>query len=307
MGRFIVRRTLRLAATIAVTVVLMFVAMHVVPGDPALVIAGMDAKPEDLRRIRHSIGSDRPLGEQMLRWCGDLVNLRLGTSLTSGEEVTRLIVARLPITVSLALLAMLFSLALAIPLGVSAACGRKGGIASAIATLVSQIGMAVPGFWLGIILLLLFAVKLPIFPLFGADTALHFVLPSMALGLGHAAVLLRMTRASTEEELSRGYVLAARSRGLPRRRILYVHVLRNALPPVIALAGVQFGGLLGGAVVLEQVFSLPGMGRLTLTAITQRDLPVVQGCVICFAFVFSLSSWLADVLTAAANPRIVLE
>lgn len=294
-------------ATVAVTAILMFVAMHIIPGDPALVIAGMDAKPEDVQRIRHAIGSDRPLGEQMLRWCGDLVNLKLGASLTSGEAVTKLIAARLPVTIALAIFAMLLALVLAIPLGVAAARGRHGGVADGLATLVSQVGMAVPAFWLGILLLLLLAVKLPIFPLFGADTPLHFVLPAVALGLGHAAVLLRMTKASTEEELSREYVLAARSRGLPPRRILYAHVLRNALPPVIALAGVQFGALLGGAVVLEQVFSLPGMGRLILTAIVQRDLPVVQGCVLCFALVFSLSGWLADLLAAAANPRIALE
>lgn len=307
MARFILRRSIRLLATVLVTAFLVFLALRVVPGDPALVMAGIDAKPEDVERIRHSLGTDRPLAVQMLDWFGSIVNLRLGSSLSSGEEVTGLILARLPVTFALALSAMALSLAIALPLGVAAACARRGGFLDVLATSVAQMGMSVPGFWLGILLLLAFSVRLPVFPLFGADSALHFVLPSLALGLGHAAVLLRMTRASTLEELSREYVLAARSRGLSRREIIRRHVLRNALPPVIALAGLQFGGLLGGAVVLEQVFSLPGLGRLLLSAINQRDFSVVQGCVLCFALIFSLSGWLADVLSAAANPRIALE
>jgi peptide/nickel transport system permease protein len=307
MGKLILRRTLRLTATVLLTAVLVFVALRVVPGDPALVIAGMDATPQDVQRIREALGTDRPLGVQMLDWFGDLVKLSLGTSLATGEDVGALILARLPVTVTIALLAMALAALIALPLGIASAQGRRGGMADNIADFISQTGMAIPGFWFGILLLLVFAVKLPIFPLFGADTPLHFVLPAMALGFGHSAMLLRMTRASIFEELSKEYVLAARARGLSRRRILYGHVLRNALPPVIALAGLQFGGLLGGAVVIEQVFSIPGLGRLLLTAVNQRDFNVVQGCVLCFALVFSVTGWLADVLAAAANPRITLE
>jgi peptide/nickel transport system permease protein len=307
MFRFLVKRTIRLLATVVVSALLVFVALRVVPGDPALVIAGIDAKPEDVARIREALGTGRPLGVQMLEWFGNVVNLRFGNSLSSGEAVTTLILGRLPVTLCLALFAMGLSLAIALPLGVAAAQDRRGGPLSTLAAVVAQIGISVPGFWLGILLLLLLAVRFPVFPLFGADSLLHFVLPAFALGLGHAAVLIRMTRASTEQELAREYVLASRSRGLPRGRILFRHVLRNALPPVLSLAGIQFGGLLGGAVVLEQVFSLPGMGRLLLTAINQRDFPVVQGCVLCFALVFSLSGWVADILATAANPRIGLE
>jgi peptide/nickel transport system permease protein len=307
MGKLILRRTLRLAATIFLTAVLVFVALRIVPGDPALVIAGIDSTPQDVQRIREALGTDRPPGVQMLEWFGNLVKLSFGTSLATGEDVGSLILARLPVTITIALLSLALSILIAIPLGIASARGKRGGVMDSLADFVSQTGMALPGFWLGILLLLVFAVKLPIFPLFGADTPLHFVLPAVALGFGNSAVLLRMTRASIFEELSKEYVLAARSRGLPRSRILYGHVLRNALPPVIALAGLQFGALLGGAVVIEQVFSIPGLGRLLLTAVNQRDFNVVQGCVLCFAFVFSVTGWLADVLAAAANPRISLE
>lgn len=307
MGKMILKRTLRLLGTVLLTAVLVFVALRIIPGDPALVVAGIDASPEDVQRIRHAMGTDRPLGTQMVEWFVSLVKFDLGKSLSTGEDVGHLILARLPVTMTLALLAMALSLFIAIPLGIASAQEKSKGILRHTADFVSLTGMSLPSFWLGILLLLGFSVKLPIFPLFGADSPIHFVLPSVALGFGHSAVLLRMTRASTFEELSKEYVLGGRSRGLQSKRILYGHVLRNALPPVIALAGLQFGGLLGGAVVIEQVFSLPGMGRLLLTAINQRDFNVVQGCVMVFAVVFSVTGWLSDILATVANPRINLE
>jgi peptide/nickel transport system permease protein len=190
-------------------------------------------------------------------------------------------------------------------LGIAAAARHVRAL-DALAAATSQIGMSVPGFWLGILLLLAFAVALPWFPLFGADSPAHFVLPALALGLVEGAVLLRIVRASVLEELSREYVLAARAKGLSEAAILYGHVLRNALPPVISLAGIQFGGLLGGAVIIEQVFSIPGLGRLLLNGIAGRDLPLIQGCVLVLAFLYSFTSWLADILAALANPRISL-
>jgi ABC-type dipeptide/oligopeptide/nickel transport systems, permease components len=307
MLRFFLRRSLRLAATLAVSAILVFVALRVIPGDPAQVIAGIDAKPEDIERIRRSLGTDKSLGAQMLAWFGSLVNLDLGVSLSSGEPVIKMIAGRLPVTLGIALAAMLVSILIALPLGVAAGKSPEGSPVGLLATAISQVGISIPGFWLGILLLMLFAVQLRLFPLFGADSPLHFVLPSLALGIGHAAVLLRMTRASTQAELSKGYVLAARARGLESRAILRRHVLKNALPPVITLAALQFGGLLGGAIVIEQVFAIPGMGRLLLTAINQRDFNVVQGCVLCLAAAFSVTGWLADILVAAANPRVVLE
>jgi len=164
--------------------------------------------------------------------------------------------------------------------------------------------MAVPGFWLGILLLLLFAVRIPLFPLFGSGTWKHLVLPAISLGLARAAILLRLTRASMVEELSREYVVTARSKGLKERTVKYKHALKNALLPIITVTGIQFGYMLGGAIIIEQVFSLPGLGRLFLSGIYQRDFPLIQGGVIFVALVFSLVNFLADLLYSWVNPRI---
>jgi peptide/nickel transport system permease protein len=168
----------------------------------------------------------------------------------------------------------------------------------------SQFGMAVPSFWLGILLLMLFSVRLNWFPLFGADSFRHLVLPAVALGLGRSALLVRYVRSATLEELGREYVLTARSMGLPKRSIHYRHVLKNALLPVITIAGIQLGYMLGGTIIIEQVFSLPGVGRLLLTAIQQRDFAVIQAGVVFVAVIFSTINFTADILYAVVNPRI---
>jgi peptide/nickel transport system permease protein len=168
----------------------------------------------------------------------------------------------------------------------------------------SQIGMAVPSFWLGILLLLLFSVKIKLFPLFGSGSFKHLILPAVSLGIARAAVLLRLTRASMTEELSKEYVVTARSKGLTERMVNYKHALKNALLPVITIAGIQLGYMLGGAIIIEQVFSLPGLGRLFLFAIYQRDFPLIQGGVIFVAFIFSLINFIVDMLYSLLNPKI---
>jgi peptide/nickel transport system permease protein len=168
----------------------------------------------------------------------------------------------------------------------------------------SQVGMAVPSFWLGILLLLLFAVRIRLFPLFGSGSLRHLVLPAVSLGFARAAVLLRLTRAAMVEELSREYVVSARAKGLPERMVKYRHALKNAMLPVVTMAGIQLGYMLGGAVIVEQVFSLPGLGRLFLTGVYQRDFPLIQGGIIFIALVFSLINFLVDILYSALNPKI---
>jgi peptide/nickel transport system permease protein len=168
----------------------------------------------------------------------------------------------------------------------------------------SQIGMAIPSFWLGILLLLLFSVKFKLFPLFGSGSLKHLILPAISLGIARAAVLLRLTRASMAEELSKEYVVTARSKGLTERMVNYKHALKNALLPVITIAGIQLGYMLGGAIIIEQVFSLPGLGRLFLFAIYQRDIPLIQGGVIFVAFIFSLINFVVDMLYSLLNPKI---
>jgi peptide/nickel transport system permease protein len=207
------------------------------------------------------------------------------------------------VTLSLAGLAFAFSIAVAVPLGLVSAV-RRGTIVDYIGIVYSQLGMAIPGFWLGILLLLVFSVRLGLLPLFGSDTPAHFILPALALGVSRSAVLVRIVRNSAVQELDREYVLTAESKGLSARTIHYRHLLRNALLPVITIAGIQLGYLLGGTIIIEQVFSLPGLGRLFLSGIYDRDFPVIQAAVVFLAVVFSVVNFAADVLYSLANPRI---
>lgn len=303
MLAFLRRRLVRLAVTVLIITTLVFFLVRVLPGDPAAVIAGIDADPSAVDAIRTRLGMDEPLVVQYLDWLWSALRLDFGTSFFSREPAMRLILERFPLTLGLALLSFGFALLVAIPVGVLSAVHRWGPI-DYLGMVYSQLGMAVPGFWLGILLLLLFAVRLPWFPLFGADSFRHLVLPAIALGLGRSALLVRYVRAATLEELGREYVVTAESMGLRRRSIRYRHVLTNALLPVITIAGIQFGYLLGGTIIIEQVFSLPGVGRLLLSAIQQRDFAVIQAGVVFVAVVFSLVNFLADLLYSVVNPRI---
>jgi len=300
---FILRRIGRLLLTVWLISTLIFFVIRVIPGDPALVIAGVDASAEDIAAIRAQIGTDRPLAVQYFDWLWKVVRLDFGTSMASGQPVPQLIFERFGLTLSLALLGFLLSLALSLPLGVLSAV-RRWSFWDYLGMSFSQRGMAVPSVWLGILLLLLLAVKIPLFPLFGSGTLRHLVLPAIALGLARAAVLLRLTRASMVEELSKEYVLTARAKGLTEWMVKYKHALRNGLLPVVTIAGIQLGYMLGGAIIIEQVFSLPGLGRLFLYAIYQRDFPLIQGGVVFVAFAFSLLNFLVDMLYSVLNPRI---
>jgi peptide/nickel transport system permease protein len=302
---FVTRRLGRLVLTVFIISTLIFFVIRVIPGDPAAVIAGIDADAESVEQLRERLGTDRPVAVQYFDWLWRVLRFDFGASFFSGESVTSLIMQRFPITLALSLFAFVISLALAIPIGVVSAVRRWSGWDYA-GMLFSQLGMALPSFWLGILLLLAFAVNLRLFPLFGAETLRHFVLPALALAIGRAAFLVRMVRASTIEELAKEYVITAESKGLKRRTIVYRHALRNALLPVITLAGIQFGYLLGGSIIIEQVFSIPGLGRLFLSAIYQRDFPLVQGGVIFIAVAFSLTNFIADILYAVVNPKIRL-
>ena len=300
---FLLRRLGRLLLTVWLISTIIFFVIRVIPGDPALVIAGVDASNEDIAAIRARIGTDRPLAVQYIDWLWRVTRFDFGASLTSGQPVTALIFERFGLTLSLALLGMLISLVVALPLGVVSAV-RRWSFWDYLGMGFSQAGMAVPSFWLGILLLLALAVKIPLFPLFGSGTFKHLVLPSVALGFARAAVLLRLTRASMVEELAKEYVITARAKGLTERMVKYKHALRNGLLPVVTIAGIQLGYMLGGAIIIEQVFSLPGLGRLFLTGIYQRDFPIIQGGVMFVAFAFSLINFLVDILYSVLNPRI---
>ena len=277
--------------------------IRVIPGDPALVVAGIDASQADIDAIRVKLGTDKPLGAQYVRWLWDVLLFDFGNSMISDQPVTRLILERFPLTLSLALLGIVISIIFAIPLGVISAV-KRWSFWDYLGMLFSQIGMAIPSFWLGILLLLLFSVKIKLFPLFGSGSLKHLILPAVSLGIARAAVLLRLTRASMTEELSKEYVVTARSKGLTERMVNYKHALKNALLPVITIAGIQLGYMLGGAIIIEQVFSLPGLGRLFLFGVYQRDFPLVQGGVVFVAFIFSFINFAVDMLYSLLNPRI---
>jgi peptide/nickel transport system permease protein len=282
---------------------IIFLVIRVIPGDPALVIAGIDASESDIEAIRAKLGTDKPILEQYVQWIWKVMRFDFDTSMISGQPVTRLIMDRLPLTLTLALMGLVISIFIAIPLGVISAVRRWSGW-DYFGMIFSQIGMAIPSFWLGIILLLLLSVKVKLFPLFGGGTLKHLILPAISLGIARAAVLLRLTRASMIEELSKEYVVAARAKGLTQRLVNYKHALKNALLPVITIAGIQLGYMLGGAIIIEQVFSLPGLGRLFLFGVYQRDFPLIQGGVVFVAFIFSFINFAVDILYSIVNPRI---
>ncbi|MDI6771354.1 MAG: ABC transporter permease [bacterium] len=311
---FVVRRLLAVAPTVLVVATVAFFALQVVPGDIAEIMLGVDARREDLAQLRHELGLDRPLGLRYLEWLGHMARGDFGMSISYREPVMRLILARLPVTTSVAGGAMLLAIVVALPLGVIAA-RRPWSVVDLAVLAGSQAGLAVPAFWMGILLILGLAAALPIFPLqgyvaFGSNPiewGRHLFLPALALGTERAAALVRLSRAATLDELHRDYVRTARSKGLVETYVVRRHVLRNALIPVLTVAGLQLGYLMGGAIVIEQVFGLPGLGRLLLHGIYSRDLLVVQGVVITIAIMFALLNLLVDLLYAVVDPRITYD
>jgi peptide/nickel transport system permease protein len=311
---FVLRRLLTVAPTVLVVATVTFIALQIIPGDIAQIMLGTDARPEDVARLRREFGLDRPVVVRYVEWIANLVRGDLGTSISYREPVADLIRQRLPVTISVAFAAMAVALVVALPLGITAA--RRAWSALDLAVLAgSQVGLAVPTFWMGILLLLGLAAARPIFPLQGyvaltsspIEWLRHLALPAIALGIERAAALSRLVRASVLDELNRDYVRTARGKGLAGAAIVRRHVLRNAFVPVLTVAGLQLGFLLGGTIVLEQVFGLPGLGRLMLQGIYARDLVVVQGAVITIAITFALLNLFVDLLYAAIDPRITYQ
>ncbi len=300
---FILKRFFRLILTILIISTIIFFVIRVIPGDPAIVVAGIDASSAEIQAIRVKLGTDVPVAVQYVRWMKNLAHLDFGTSLITNQPVMTLIKQRFPLTFSLALLGIFLGILIAIPLGVLSAVHRWS-LWDYFGMVFSQLGMAIPSFWLGIILLLLFSVKFPIFPLFGSGSIKNLFLPAIALGFARAAVILRLTRASMVDELSKEYIITARAKGLTEKMIHYKHALKNALIPVVTVTGIQFGYMLGGAIIIEQVFSLPGLGRLFLFAIYQRDFPLIQGGVVFIAVIFSFTNFLVDMFYSFLNPKI---
>lgn len=308
---FLARRVAALAVTLLATALIIFVVLEILPGDPAAVVLGMNATPETLAALRAEFGLDRPAPERFVRWIGGLLTGDLGTSYTYRVEVAALIAERMAVTLPLALAAILLASAIGIPLGVIAAARPRGWRDTGV-TLFSQVGLAVPDFWVGILLVLLFAVGLNWLPSGGfpgwdqglAAALPSLVLPTVALALPQAAILARVTRSATLEALQEDWVRTARAKGLTWSRTLRRHVLRNALVPVVTMLGVRFSFMVAGAIVIENVFSLPGLGRLMFQAIGQHDIIVVKDLVVVFAAMVILVNFLVDIAYGIVDPRL---
>jgi glutathione transport system permease protein len=298
----------RLVGTVPVLVavsIFVFGFVHLLPGDPARLIAGPDASQQDVQSVREALGLDRPLWQQYLRYVDQTMHGELGRSSRTRQPVSTEIGARFMPTLWLTIVAMIWATIVGAAIGVVSGV-KRGRWQDQAGMVLAVSGISFPGFWLGLLLIDLFAVRLRWLPSGGYGTWQHFVLPSFTLGLGVAAVLARFTRSAFVEVASEDYVRTARSKGLPERRVVWTHTLRNALIPVITMTGLQFGFLLGGAVVVETVFSWPGLGRLMIDSVSYRDYPVIQAEIMLFSLEFILINLAVDLLYAAVNPEIRL-
>lgn len=296
-------RLLYTVPVVWLVVSIVFFLIHLVPGDPVEVMLGQGARPADIAAIRHAYGLDLPLHVQYMHYWWGVLHGNLGMSLRMGQGVTSLVLERYPYTAELTIAALVIALLIAIPAGIVGALHR-GQWRDHTVGVVSLLGLSFPNFALGPILILLVSIKLGWLPVSGAGGISHLVLPAATMGAALAAVLTRMVRTAMLEELNQDYVRTARAKGLSERRVVYVHALRNAMIPVLTLIGLQFGALLAGAIVTEKIFSWPGIGRLTVTAIENRDYPLLQGCILAVGLTYVLVNLATDVLYLVINPRI---
>jgi ABC-type dipeptide/oligopeptide/nickel transport system permease component len=326
------RRLLHLISVLLGVTVVVFLMMRATPGDPAeIMLAGQNASAQTLAALRHDMGLDLPLTVRFFHYLGHALTGDFGQSFYQRRPVLVVIAERLPATIELSVAALLLALVVAIPLGVAAAVRRRGWL-DRLATAGALLGVSLPGFWFGILLLIGFAVQLHLLPISGEiDYALapphitgfvvidailsgrpaslgnalaHLILPAITLGLPTAAVLMGVVRASMQEVLRQDYVLFAEAKGLSRSRVLLVHALKNALPPAVSVAALETGSLLGGNMIIETVFGWPGLGRLVVESIFQRNYPLVQTAVLLYAATYVVINLAADLLYAVLNPRV---
>jgi peptide/nickel transport system permease protein len=311
MKRFLLQRTGAAVVALWLASVIVFFGVRAMPGDAALALAGEERDPESLAEIREKYGLDDPLPVQYLRWAGLVLRGDLGESVRTGLSVGQTIMDKLPITVELAALSVLVAVLIGIPTGILAA-SRKGGPADYVSNAVGLAGLSIPNFWLGLVLILLLAVSVNAFPASGYVPFLQdplgnlyrMVLPAFVLGTGLAAVVMRQMRSSMLESLDSDYVRTARAKGLSEWSVVGVHAFRNSLITVVTVIGLQLGGLISGAVVTEQIFVIPGFGNLIVSAVFQRDMPMIQGAVLVAAGGYIVVNLLVDILYSLLNPRI---
>lgn len=309
MWQFVVRRFGTSIAVMFGVSVITYLMIYLTPGDPAVIIlrqqSGEYPSQEAIEAFREQHGLNDPIPVQYLNWMADVLQGDLGRSYYHGTEVTSMILQVLPYTVNLAVASLAVALLIAVPAGVMSAL-HQGKLPDFLSQGGALVGVSMPNFWLGYLLIIVFAVNRPL-PVFGTGSVRHLVLPAVTLGSGMAAIIMRLLRSAMLEVLDEEYIRTARSKGLKERIVVYKHAFRNALIPVVTIVGLQFGYVLNGAVIVEIVFSRPGVGQLLIDSIFDRDYPVVQGLVLLIAVMFVLTNFLVDVTYRVIDPRISFE
>ncbi|HTM88793.1 MAG TPA: ABC transporter permease [Terriglobales bacterium] len=301
--RYLGVRLLYTLPVIWLVVSIVFLLIHLVPGDPIQQMLGEGAAATDMQAARHAYGLDVPLGQQYIHYWSGVLHGNLGPSLRFNQGVSSLIAQRYPYTLELTVASLLVALAVSIPAGVRSAQHRNRWD-DRVLSVISLFGLSFPNFALGPVLILFFAIELGWLPVSGSGSLAHLVLPAITMGSALAAILTRMVRTSMLEELGQDYIRTARAKGLPERTVVYRHALRNAMIPVLTVVGLQFGALLAGAIVTETIFSWPGIGRLTIQAISNRDYYLVEGCILAIGLTYVAVNLLTDLMYSVANPRI---
>jgi peptide/nickel transport system permease protein len=300
---FLRRRILGLIPVLWGVITIVFLIIHLVPGDPAKMMLGDTALPSDVEALRESLGLNKPLINQYVGFFAGLFRGNLGKSFNTGQPVLKALIERFPNTLILAIASLFVAVVIGILGGIITAA-KSNTIIDSTGLMFSLIGVSMPAFLLGPILILVFSVKLGIFPVSGSGSLKHLVLPSLSLGFALSAIVLRMTRASMLEVLSKDYIRTARAIGISEKKILIKHALRNAIIPVVTIIGLQFGALLGGVIIVEIIFSWPGIGQLLIPAIMRRDYPLVQGCILFISVVYIFVNFIVDIIYAYIDPRI---
>lgn len=304
MYKYVLKRLLYMIPVVLGVAFLVFVILSLTPGDPGSIILGITADPKDIAALNAEFGYDQPFLIRFIHYIGDIVlHFDLGTSYQSRQPVINDIIARFPNTLVLAVLSMAAASIIGISLGILSAV-RQYSVLDHTCVVVAMIFASIPGFWLGLMLLLLFSLKLGWLPSYGAGSLKHFILPTITVCMSSAASLLRLTRSAMLETIRQEYIRTARAKGASQKRIIWKHALRNAMLPVVTTLGTSFGASLGGAIIAETVFAMPGMGTLITTAIRQKDIPVVMGATLFLAVLFSLIILIVDILYAFIDPRI---
>ncbi|MFD0783648.1 ABC transporter permease [Micromonospora azadirachtae] len=311
MARYLITRAWQSALTLILSTVVVFLGVRALPGDPALALAGEDRSPEALEAIRHHYGLDQPLPIQFVQYVARAAQGDFGESIRTGIPVSSMLTTALPVTVELSVLAILIAAALGVGAGVLAAV-RRGHPAEWLANGLALVGLSVPHFWLALLAILYLSVATGLFPASGfvplldnpVDNLHHLILPAVILGTGLAAIIMRQTRSAMLDSLSSDYVRTAKAKGLRPRAVITHHALRNSLIVVVTIVGLQLGGLISGAVVTEQIFGLPGFGKMTIDAVFQRDYPVIQAVVLLTATAYIVINFLVDLLYSVIDPRI---